>query len=217
MTPAYVALQVAAQAVSFDQAQAATLRKPHLWPGAEGRPTAAQAVWSTAGLHVAFTLADGLDPARDDPANKRSLENDDRVEVFVQPSAREPRYVAYEMNRAGHVLDYAVRIEDGRARLDYAWHGTATVQVIGDNPRTVLLILIPWADLGLTGPPPRDDLRIGFYRGTPMRQPDGSTAFRWSCWVDPQKAAVNFHCLETFADLQLKRTATGNPGQEAGR
>ena len=204
--PIYTAWQVVPGDVRYERAASVPLRKPRLWPGPETRPTTVQAVWSTAGLHVAFRMADGFDVAPDDPTDKRSLEYNDRVEVFLQPVADVPRYWCYEINAAGHILDYAAPFGTPR-RFDYGWHGTATPRVTRDGAATRLEVLIPWRDLGIEGTPP-SGMRIGFFRGTPYQRPDGRDAFLWSSWVDPGLAAVNFHCPETFAELQLR----GLPG-----
>lgn len=200
MSPVYAAPRASGWKVSFEKAPVVPLRKPALWPGAAGGGTEVRAAWNERGLHVAFRISGKFSAPQDDPKNKRTIANDDRVEVFVWPP-RCMTYYGYEINRAGRILDYSAWF---MRKLDFSWHGTAKAFMLESGSQPLMTVSIPWTDLGIPGAPPKTGIRIGFYRGETFLNAKGERNYIWTCWVDPGKPEINFHRPETFGDLLLR-------------
>jgi len=193
------AIRCQEEKISFKNAPLVTMQRPRLWPGPEGAKTEVRAAWNLKGLHLGYKVFGPFAEAKDNPTDKSTINNDDRMETFILPPNSET-YYGFEANRALRFLDYKARFV---RQFDFSWKGHATATLAVREELPFLTISVPWSDLGIEGTPPTTGIRIGLYRAENYLTPAGTPDIIWTNWVDPGVKKVNFHCPETFGELHL--------------
>lgn len=164
--------------------------------------TVARACCDAAGLYVRFDCDDGDIWAtlaqRDDP-----IYNEEVVEVFIAPGARDPiRYFEFEVSPAGVLFDGRIdNPTSSRADLvvDERWNcpGILWAAERDDSAhRWAAVLAIPWAGITPEGTP-ASDLRANFCR---IERPRGS-APEFSCWSPTRTEPADFHKPARFGLL----------------
>ena len=207
-SPGYEARRTAAETITLLGADAHDWERARevVW-GSEPYRTRFRALWNEHGLHLRFD-------SEDDAPWFTMTERDDRlweeevVEIFLDPLG-DGRYVEVELNPANVVCDLR-RLGRGETASDpigpmdrgFNVTGMRTAVTAADG-RWVGTLLLPWAGLGLPGPPtPGAEIPFNVFRikrpGGPEAPDAGAVFAAWSPTGSP-----SFHVPEAFRPLRL--------------
>jgi hypothetical protein len=166
--------------------------------------------WDDRCLYVAFSCKDtdiwGTHTTRDAP-----LYEEEVVEIFLCPSGNLQRYYELEVSPLNTLFDAKIFSPEGERRsmlVETEWDapGVQTaVRIAGtvQNRRDVDLgdpaeIALPFADLGLSGPPsPGDRWRLNLYRI------ERGEVEEFSAWSPTYKVPADFHVPRQFGTLEF--------------
>ncbi|AUX39122.1 hypothetical protein SOCE26_005040 [Sorangium cellulosum] len=165
-----------------------------------GIETRARFLWSKEGLHVLFELSSaGLNTDTSRPVDKerRSLYEEDCVELFLTPEPAAPRrYFEVEIGPFGHFFDLAI---DRDVRLeDTAWSSGATIATSRDAASRKAVI-----EARLTAPGIVKALAPGARLPMNLYRMEGKSPRRYLAWSPPRTKKPNFHVPEAFGWLVL--------------
>ncbi|MFN3653398.1 MAG: carbohydrate-binding family 9-like protein [Armatimonadota bacterium] len=176
--------------------------------GEPAQETEVLAAWDEHHLYVAFSCKDsdiwGNFTQRDDP-----LYDEEVVEVFLCPTGDLRHYYEIEVSPCNVLFDAYVFNPEGDRRtmlVDRQWNAAGirtAVRVAGTlNDRSshdlgwITEIAIPFADLGLSGPPaPGTVWRANFYRI------ERGEVTEFSAWSPTHKDPADFHVPACFGEL----------------
>jgi len=171
-------------------------------------PTEARLCWDETHLYVAFSCRDtdiwGTYTQRDEP-----LFDEEVVEIFLCPSGNLAHYFEFEVSPRNTVFDANVFNPEGDRRtmlVDREWNAAGlrtAVRVAGTLGQRddhdlgwIAELAIPFADLGLPGPPAPDaQWRMNLYRI------ERGEVEEFSAWSPTLKSPPDFHVPSRFGTL----------------
>ena len=171
-------------------------------------PTEARLCWDETHLYVAFSCRDtdiwGTYTQRDEP-----LFDEEVVEIFLCPSGNLAHYFEFEVSPRNTVFDANVFNPEGDRRtmlVDREWNAAGlrtAVRVAGTLAQRddhdlgwIAELAIPFADLGLPGPPAADaQWRMNLYRI------ERGEVEEFSAWSPTLKSPPDFHVPSRFGTL----------------
>ena len=171
-------------------------------------PTEARLCWDETHLYVAFSCRDtdiwGTYTQRDEP-----LFDEEVVEIFLCPSGNLAHYFEFEVSPRNTVFDAKVFNPEGDRRtmlVDREWNAAGlrtAVRVAGTLAQRddhdlgwIAELAIPFADLGLSGPPaPNEQWRMNLYRI------ERGEVEEFSAWSPTLKSPPDFHVPSRFGTL----------------
>jgi carbonic anhydrase/acetyltransferase-like protein (isoleucine patch superfamily) len=199
---------------SLDEAAWSRAEAVHLLLAGDGEAprltTEVRLCWDDRYLYAAFSCKDtdiwGSYTQRDEP-----LYDEEVVELFLSPTNDLRHYFEFELSPRNTLFDAKVFSPEGDRRsmlLDVEWNAEGmqtAVRVAGTlDTRTdvdlgwIAEIAIPFADLGLAGPPsPGDTWRANFYRI------ERGEVEEFSAWSPTLKVPADFHVPARFGTLQF--------------
>ena len=151
-------------------------------------------------LYFAFTVTDETPIIAAAYAGERTLDDEDRVELFFCRDAQTNNYYCIEIDLKGRVHDYASTFS--RRQFDSAWTceglktsaqaAGATYTIEASIPLRIL------ADLGIPVPGSGAPIVAGLFRADLYRDGEGKIVPHWIAWVDPKVPRPNFHTRSAF-------------------
>jgi hypothetical protein len=172
--------------------------------------TEARLCWDERALYVAFSCKDsdiwGTLTERDQP-----LYEEEVVEVFLCPTGDLRHYFEFEVSPRNVLFDATIFSPEGDRRsmlVQTEWNAPgleSAVRVAGTLDRRddvdlgwIAEIAIPFADLGLPGPPlPGDRWRINLYRI------ERSAIEEFTAWSPTLRVPPDFHVPDRFGTLEF--------------
>lgn len=156
-------------------------------------------------LFVSYKVTDSSLHIDSTDNSKNSVDNSDRVELFMRSNEHLDPYYCLE-------IDPLARVQDFKAwpnrQFDYLWdwpkqdisiksHITATSFSV-----ELMLTIDSLKRFNLI----QNDghIEAGIYRAEYNQQPNGAFEPTWITWVDPQTETPNFHIASSFGKLKLE-------------
>jgi carbonic anhydrase/acetyltransferase-like protein (isoleucine patch superfamily) len=171
-------------------------------------PTEAHLCWDEANLYIAFSCQDtdiwGTYTQRDEP-----LYDEEVVEIFLCPTGNLQHYFEFEISPRNTVFDakvFSPELDRRTLLLDKEWNAAGmrtAVRVAGTLGRRddhdlgwIAEIAIPFADLGLAGPPaPNEQWRMNLFRI------ERGEVEEFSAWSPTLKSPPDYHVPSRFGTL----------------
>lgn len=156
-------------------------------------------------LYVSYKVKDGSLYIDKTDNSKKSVDNSDRVELFLRADDRLDPYYCLE-------IDPMARLQDFKAhpnrQFDFDWNWPKADLQISSNIQPTAFsveVVISIASLEKLGLLQKDGrLEAGIYRAKYNLRANGQYAPTWMTWVDPQTATPNFHIASSFGELLFK-------------
>ena len=183
------------------------------WSKRTAQATEFRSVADDERLYFAFQVSDRDVVVAKDFAGESTLDQEDRVEVFIARDARLSRYFCLEIDPLGRVHDYAA---SHYRKFDSGWNcpGLRAAGRIAPGGYTVEAS-IPLTTLSeMMGCPVSrgSKLRIGLFRAEFRQGAHGEAADNWLSWVKPDVPKPDFHVPSAFTDWHVP---SGTPGPTA--
>lgn len=153
-------------------------------------------------LYGAFLAEDADLVIEDEWQGERTLDRQDRVEIFLCGDDSLDPYYCLEMDPLGRVHDYRARFH---RQFDPAWNWPG-LEVGGATTETGYIVefRIPMPELrglGLPDPESGETLRMGLFRAEFSRTAEGGMREGWMSWMRPDGETPDFHIPSAFGRL----------------
>lgn len=156
-------------------------------------------------LFVSYKVNDGSLHIDTKDNSKSSVDNSDRVELFLRSDKHLDPYYCLEIDPLARIQDFIAR---PNRQFDFTWnwpnedisvksHITPTVFSV-----EVAISIASLKKLNLIQK--AGDIEAGIYRAKYSQQPNGEFEPTWITWVDPQTETPNFHTASSFGTLKLE-------------
>ena len=138
--------------------------------------------------------------------SKKSVDNSDRVELFLRSDKHLDPYYCLEIDPLGRVQDFIAR---PNRQFDYNWNWPKEDMTIKSYiTATCFTVEVAISILSLK----KFDLiqkdgtiEAGIYRAKYNQQSNGQFEPTWITWVDPKTETPNFHIASSFGKLKLEK------------
>lgn len=138
--------------------------------------------------------------------SKKSVDNSDRVELFMRADKHLDPYYCLEIDPLARVQDFIAR---PNRQFDFLWNwpkDDITVKSHITSSCFSVEIAISIASLKQFKLIQKDgSIEAGIYRAKYNQQPNGQFEPTWITWVDPKTETPNFHIASSFGKLKLER------------
>lgn len=176
------------------------------WHPVSGVDFEFRALYDSQNLYVSFQVPDDSLYLDKTDNSKKSVDNSDRVELFLRSDKRLDPYYCLE-------IDPLARVQDFRAypnrQFDKAWNWPKkdiTVKSYINSTGFCVELALRLASLKTMGLLHLDGtIEAGIYRAKYHQQPDGHYKPTWITWIDPHTEFPDFHTASSFGILQLDR------------
>jgi uncharacterized protein (DUF362 family) len=172
------------------------------WAGATtGTPTSVRFAWSPKALTMLWEVDEAginADASRPTDTERAKLYEEDCVEIFLAPDAKEPgRYYELEVGPLGHFLDVA--IDRSAKKSDVAWSAEARIatQVDRDKKHVTIEVSVPAAAI-TKALAPGARLPLGLYRM------EGRGQRKFLAWSPTRTPRPDFHVPSAFGTLVVE-------------
>ncbi|MEO5790377.1 MAG: carbohydrate-binding family 9-like protein [Gelidibacter sp.] len=157
-------------------------------------------------LYVSYRVNDAALHIDTTDDSKKSVNNSDRVELFLRSDKRLDPYYCLEIDPLGRVQDFIARVN---RQFDYTWDwpkdDISIKSEITANCFTVE-VTISIASLKKFELLQKDGMiEAGIYRAKYHQQSNGQFQPTWITWIDPQTETPNFHIASSFGKLKLDK------------
>ncbi|WP_027125428.1 carbohydrate-binding family 9-like protein [Gelidibacter mesophilus] len=164
-----------------------------------------RALYDSENLYVSYKVKDdSLHIDRSDNS-KKSVDNSDRVELFLRSDHHLDPYYCLEMDPLARVQDFIAR---PNRQFDFKWDwpkdGISLKSQITPTYFCVELALSLKSLIQFELIQPDGSIEAGIYRAKYNQQPNGLFEPTWITWVDPQTDRPDFHIASSFGKLQLE-------------
>lgn len=164
-------------------------------------PTKAWLFWNEAGLSCAFSCVDSTPVYAPPNANERSVDNQDRCELFLWSGEPKDTYYCIEIAPGNAVHDYSARFY---RKFDDAWspgQGTVCRATLRQEGYSVE-VFVPRAVMEAMGfkLEATQKFRAGLFRADFTKASGQPT---WIAWVDRGHPPADFHVAESFGVIAL--------------
>ena len=136
--------------------------------------------------------------------SKKSVDNSDRVELFLRSNKHLDPYYCLEIDPLGRVQDFIARPDK---QFDYTWNWPEediSIKSYITASSFSVEVAISIASLKSFKLIQKDgSIEAGIYRAKYNQQPNGQFEPTWITWVDPQTETPNFHTASSFGKLKL--------------
>ena len=140
--------------------------------------------------------------SRDD--SKKSVDNSDRVELFLRSDKKLDPYYCLEIDPLARVQDFIAR---PNKQFDYLWNwpkdeiSIKSYVTAGGFSVEIALTMVSLKNFNLIQ---KNIIEAGIYRAKYSQQPNGQFEPTWITWVDPKTETPNFHIASSFGKLKLE-------------
>ena len=157
-------------------------------------------------LYVSYRVNDAslhIDTTND---SKKSVDNSDRVELFLRSDKHLDPYYCLEIDPLGRVQDFIAR---ANRQFDYTWDWPKEdISIKSEITATCFTVevSISIASLKKFKLLQKDGIiEAGIYRAKYHQQSNGQFQPTWITWIDPQTETPNFHTASSFGKLKLDK------------
>lgn len=155
-------------------------------------------------LFVSFRVNDSSLHIDSKDDSKSSVDNSDRVELFLRSDKRLDPYYCLEIDPLARVQDFIAR--PNRA-FDFTWNwpkkAISVKSHITSQSFSVELAISIASLKDFTLIQKDGVMEAGIYRAKYNQQPNGQFEPTWITWVDPQTETPDFHTASSFGKLKL--------------
>ncbi len=138
--------------------------------------------------------------------SKKSVDNSDRVELFLRSDKHLDPYYCLEIDPLGRVQDFIAR---PNRQFDYNWNWPKEDMTIKSYiTATCFTVEVAISILSLKKfelIQKDGTIEAGIYRAKYNQQPNGQFEPTWITWVDPKTETPNFHIASSFGKLKLEK------------
>lgn len=159
-------------------------------------------------LYFAFQAWDSDVVVEEKFPNKQTVDQEDRVEIFLTPDAKSDVHYGMEIDAKGRVHDFKAPFSS--YIFDHTWtcEGLRTAGTTFDKGY-IVEGMIPLKTLKSLGMPPLGEgapMLVGLFRGD-YRHVKGKLESHWISWVDLRSPKHGFHHHAYFGCFRMKRPA----------
>ena len=138
--------------------------------------------------------------------SKKSVDNSDRVELFLRSDKHLDPYYCLEIDPLGRVQDFIAR---PNRQFDYNWNWPKEDMTIKSYiTATCFTVEVAISILSLKKfelIQKDGTIEAGIYRAKYNQQSNGQFEPTWITWVDPKTETPNFHIASSFGKLKLEK------------
>lgn len=165
--------------------------------------TTFKAIADDKNLYFAFTCRENTPKVERMWQGKKTLNNEDRVEIYFAPDENLDPYYCVEIDPEGRVHDFAASLP---RRFDESW-SMPGLRTAGKKTASGYVVegSIPLASLEALGLPPArpgQSWRVGLFRADLGKAGAGSD--RWITWVRPNSEKPDFHTPSAFGVFRFR-------------
>lgn len=175
------------------------------WHFDEVKPMEFRALHDGHHLYVFYKVYDSALHVDRTDNSKKSINNSDRVELFLRSDQHLDPYYCLEIDPLARVQDFIAR---PNKQFDFTWDWPKDSITIKSKIKTSCFgveVAISMASLKQFKLIKNDgSIEVGIYRAKYNPQPSGQFEPAWITWVDPQTETANFHTASSFGLLTLK-------------
>lgn len=157
-------------------------------------------------LYVSYKVYDGSLHIDKTDNSKKSINNSDRVELFLRSDAHIDPYYCLEIDPLARVQDFIAR--PGR-QFDFTWDwpkDDITIKSHISADYFCVEVALSFASLKRFDLIKSDgSIEAGIYRAKYNLQQNGQFEPTWITWVNPQTEVPNFHTASSFGILKLEK------------
>ncbi|MBA6152865.1 carbohydrate-binding family 9-like protein [Gelidibacter maritimus] len=163
-----------------------------------------RALYDGTHLFVAFKVNDSSLHMVSTDNSKKSVDNSDRVELFLRSDKHLNPYYCLEIDPLARVQDFMAR---PNKVFDYQWDWPKQDLNIKSNITSksfTVELAISIDSLKRFNLIQKDGhIEAGIYRAKYNQKQDGQFEPTWITWIDPQTETPNFHTASSFGKLKL--------------
>lgn len=156
-------------------------------------------------LYVSYMVNDSLLHIDTKDDSKSSVDNSDRVELFLRSDKRLDPYYCLEIDPLARVQDFLAR---PNRQFDFTWNWPKDDISVKSNINTnffsveiaISIDSLKRFSLLQNG----GIIEAGIYRAKYNQEPNGKFEPTWITWVDPQTKTPDFHTASSFGRLKLE-------------
>ena len=164
-----------------------------------------RAMYDSEHLFVSYKVDDASVYIDSTDNSKRSVDNSDRVELFLRADKHLDPYYCLEIDLLGRVQDFIAR---PNRQFDFLWNwpkDEIKVKSYINASSFCVEIAISMSSLKQFKLIQKDgSIEAGLYRAKYNQQPNGKFEPTWITWVDPKTETPNFHTASSFGKLKLE-------------
>ena len=156
-------------------------------------------------LFVSFKVNDRSLHIDSTDNSKKSVDNSDRVELFLRTDKQLDPYYCFEIDPLARVQDFIAR---PNKLFDFEWNwpkDDISVKSFISTDYFTVEFAISMASLKRFELIQKDGtIEAGIFRAKYNQQPNGQFEPTWITWVDPQTETPDFHTASSFGKLKLE-------------
>ncbi len=155
-------------------------------------------------LFVSYKVTDSSLHIDSTDDSKKSVDNSDRVELFLRSNKLLDPYYCLEIDPLARVQDFIAR---PNRQFDYTWNWPKEdITINSDITATYFTVevAISISSLKKFELLQKDGtIEAGIYRAKYNQQSNGQFEPTWITWIDPKTESPNFHIASSFGKLKL--------------
>lgn len=136
--------------------------------------------------------------------SKKSVDNSDRIELFLRSDKQLDPYYCLEIDPLARVQDFIAR---PNKQFDFLWNWPKediSIKSYLIATGFTVEIALTMASLKRFNLIQKNIIEAGIYRAKYNQQPNGQFEPTWITWVDPKTETPNFHIASSFGKLKLE-------------
>lgn len=165
-----------------------------------------RALYDCENLYVSYRVNDASLHIDSTDDSKKSVDNSDRVELFLRSDERLDPYYCLEIDPLGRVQDFMSR---PNRQFDYTWDWPKediSIKSYISSTFFTVEVAISIASLKTFKLLQKDGIiEVGIYRAKYHQKSNGQFEPTWITWVDPKTQTPNFHIASSFGKLKLDK------------
>lgn len=155
-------------------------------------------------LYVCYKVSDASLHIDSTDNSKKSVDNSDRVELFLRSDKKMDPYYCLEIDPLARVQDFMAR---PNKEFDFTWDWPLediSIKSYINEAYFTVEVVISFESLMRYHLINKNIIEAGIYRAKYSQQSNGQFTPTWITWVDPQTETPNFHIASSFGKLLLE-------------